>query len=85
VDPEFFEELTAENRTVKGWIRTPGTRNEAFDLHVYNRAACIILKAEAINWSAPPSWAAPFAARREPLAPVTPIAARRRRTLDPGI
>lgn len=92
VDPDFFEELTAENRTIKGWIRTPGARNEAFDLHVYNRAACIILKAEAINWKSPPQWAAPLPARRDLLVEqptAAPAAAiprpRGRRTLDPGI
>lgn len=96
VDKDFFDELTAENRTLKGWIRTPGARNEAFDLHVYNRAACIMLKAEAINWSAPPNWAAPLPSRRELLidkpAPAAETSAaapmpqiRRRRVLDPGI
>lgn len=94
VDADFFDELTAENRTLKGWIRTPGARNEAFDLHVYNRAACIMLKAEAINWNAPPSWAAPLPLRRELLVdkptPAPSAAApapqvRRRRVLDPGI
>lgn len=96
VDAEYFEELTAENRTLKGWIRTPGARNEAFDLHVYNRAACVILKAEAIDWRAPPSWAAPLPSRREllagppaaaavPPAPAAPPQRRVRRVRDHGI
>jgi len=63
VEPEFFDELTAETRTEKGWRAPSGTRNEAFDLHVYNRAACILLKAETINWTRPPLWAADPAER----------------------
>lgn len=88
VDQGFFEELSAEQRTPKGWVRPPGVRNEAFDLHVYNRAACVVLRAEAIDWNAPPSWAAPIQSRRERLtkAPLAGApAARRRRVLDPGI
>lgn len=57
VDDAFFEEITAETRTDKGWKNETGSPNEAFDLHVYNRAACIILRAEAINWERPPKWA----------------------------
>lgn len=58
-DEGFFAELTAEVRTAKGWEREGHTPNEAFDLHCYNRAACIVLKAEAINWEKPPEWAMP--------------------------
>ena len=54
---EFFEELTAETRTARGWERERGKRNEAFDLHYYNRAACILIKAETIDWQNPPAWA----------------------------
>jgi phage terminase large subunit GpA-like protein len=61
----FFSEVTAEIRTPKGWVREGKTANEAFDLHTYNRAACIILKAEAINWNKPPLWAAPIAVRAQ--------------------
>lgn len=63
IDEDYFAEMTAEQRTARGWIRASGVRNEAFDLHVYNRAACVILEAEAINWSAPPVWAAPLETR----------------------
>ncbi|HTE40358.1 MAG TPA: terminase gpA endonuclease subunit, partial [Steroidobacteraceae bacterium] len=52
-----FDELTAETRGPKGWARPSGIRNEAFDLAVYNRAATILLRAERINWDAPPRWA----------------------------
>ena len=87
VDPGFFDELASETRTEKGWRREPGTRNEAWDLHVYNRAAVIVLKAESIDWARPPEWAKEFSARRdEPTssAAVVPMV-RRRRMLDPGI
>jgi phage terminase large subunit GpA-like protein len=56
--PEYFDELTAETRTEKGWRRPSGVRNEAFDLLVYNRAAIIALRAEQIDWDNPPDWAA---------------------------
>ena len=55
--PEFFNELTAEQRTDKGWRNPNRERNEAFDLHVYNRAAVKICKADRINWAKPPVWA----------------------------
>lgn len=86
VDKEFFEELAAETRTAKGWERLPGAPNEALDLHVYNRAACIALHAESIDWTEPPAWAAPLDARRElPPAQAAAAPARRRRVLSPGI
>lgn len=65
VDEDYFKEITAEDRTIKGWIRQGSAANEAFDLHAYNRAACIILKAEAINWKRPPMWATDFESRIE--------------------
>jgi len=58
LDETFFAELTAETRTDKGWKNTNREPNEAFDLHVYNRAACKVLKADKIDWSRPPHWAA---------------------------
>jgi phage terminase large subunit GpA-like protein len=63
VDEDFFKELTAEVRTAKGWVMETRMPNEAFDLHAYNRAACIVLKAEAINWALPPEWATALAER----------------------
>lgn len=53
----FFQELTAEIRTAKGWINKAKKRNEAFDLYCYGRAACKILKADVIDWENPPAWA----------------------------
>jgi phage terminase large subunit GpA-like protein len=62
VDEEFFAELAAETRTEKGWRNANREPNEAFDLHVYNRAACRVLKADRIDWDRPPVWARPPAA-----------------------
>jgi phage terminase large subunit GpA-like protein len=59
IDADYFSEITAETRTHKGWVKPAGARNEALDLHVYNRAACILLGGERIQWKQPPSWAAP--------------------------
>lgn len=64
---EVFEELAAERRTAKGWQRRPGfPRNEAMDLSVYGLALAIVLKAEKIDWAAPPAWAG--ALERNPFA-----------------
>lgn len=58
VDREYFDELTVETRDSVGrWQKPNGARNEALDLHVYARGACIALKAEAIDWNDPPEWA----------------------------
>lgn len=53
----FFDELTNEVRTAKGWDKTG--RNEAIDLFVYADALNVLLKGEAINWESPPAWANP--------------------------
>jgi phage terminase large subunit GpA-like protein len=55
----FFDELTAETRTAKGWENLGGARNEAFDLMVYNTAAWLRLKGDLIDWANPPAWAIP--------------------------
>lgn len=57
--PWFFDELTAETRTAKGWENLSNDRNEAFDLCVYNHAAALRLHFESINWEKPPQWADP--------------------------
>ncbi len=69
VDDEYFAELAAEVRTAKGWTNPTESPNEAFDLHVYNRAICIIVGAEAINWDNPPEWAAEPVDRKPPPPP----------------
>lgn len=69
IDDDYFSELTAETRTAKGWQRLGQMSNEAFDLHAYGRAACIILGAEGIDWNNPPEWAADPARVRTQAAP----------------
>lgn len=54
-----FEELTSEVRTGKGWVKT-GRRNESVDLCTYGEAAYIRLRGDAIDWTKPPPWAAPW-------------------------
>lgn len=88
LEKDYFDELTVENRTDKGWIKPPGARNEAFDLHVYNRAVCIQLGAERIDWRKAPIWArAPTPRAAAPsseadeqmtLPPAAPAAAERK-------
>lgn len=56
-DDGYFAEIVAETRTEKGWRNPNRERNEAFDLHAYGRAACKVLRADRINWQAPPRWA----------------------------
>ena len=53
----FYQELTVEIRTPKGWTNPASKRNESFDLYTYGRAACKWLKADNINWEDPPAFA----------------------------
>ena len=71
----FFDELTNEVRTAKGWDKTG--RNEAIDLFVYADALNILLKGEVINWESPPAWANPelSALSLAPAAAAPPITA----------
>jgi phage terminase large subunit GpA-like protein len=86
LEASWYDELMAETRTIKGWTRTAGQRNEAFDLECYARAACVALEAEKINWSVPPEWAVPATHRlpRDP-DPTSPARPRGRRMRDQGI
>lgn len=54
----FYNELTYEIRTSKGWEKPGKGPNEAFDLYVYNLVAAIEKGIEKINWERPPPWAA---------------------------
>ena len=56
----WYGELCAERRTDKGWVNTPGARNEAWDLLYYCLGACVspLIRAETIDWTNPPIWAA---------------------------
>lgn len=55
----FFDELTAETRTAKGWENMGGARNEAFDLMVYNSAAMLALGGDKLTIERRPGWANP--------------------------
>jgi len=56
----FFQELTAEIRTPKGWENPRGARNEAWDLMVYAEALWLHLSCEKMDWDKPDSWAKPW-------------------------
>ncbi|MCG7551560.1 terminase gpA endonuclease subunit [Pseudoalteromonas sp. Of7M-16] len=56
----FFDELAAEERDASGKWTKISTRNETFDLFVYNWACVFHKKAERINWECPPLWAVPM-------------------------
>ncbi len=54
----FYQELTYEERGPDGVWEKPGSgANEAGDLLCYSLAGCVHLKADRMNWEAPPSWA----------------------------
>ncbi len=56
----FYEELTAERKTSKGWETLGRKRNESWDLLCYCYAACLcpaLVGIEKIDWLSPPSWA----------------------------
>jgi phage terminase large subunit GpA-like protein len=53
----FYDELTAETRGDRRW-EDHGRPNESLDLSCYAEAAALFMKADRIDWSAPPSWAA---------------------------
>ena len=57
----FYEEITAEQRTEKGWENVTRSRNESFDLLCYAKAGYLIKLddywKDTINWDNPPGWA----------------------------
>lgn len=53
----WFEELTFEVRTQRGWDKPGKGANEAFDLFCYARAGAIKLGLEEIDWSRPKPFA----------------------------
>jgi phage terminase large subunit GpA-like protein len=55
---EFFTEMCVERRTPKGWENPRSYRNEAWDLFTYGIGLTVHLRAEHIDWSDPPGWAA---------------------------
>lgn len=59
LNDNFYTELTAETRTIKGWENPRRARNESFDLMCYCLAVCLlkVINVEKIDWESPPSWA----------------------------
>ncbi len=59
---QFYEELTVEVRTEKGWENPSKGRNESFDLLSYDEGLVLAYLSERriaeIDWSKPPRWAA---------------------------
>jgi phage terminase large subunit GpA-like protein len=55
----WYDEMTSEHRTHKGWVAYDGRRNEAWDLAYYCIGACIseYIRIEMIDWQQPPLWA----------------------------
>lgn len=60
LDNQFFEELTVEVRTARGWENKHSRRNETFDLLTYCVALCVHRKVEHVQWAAPPVWLLPW-------------------------
>lgn len=56
----YYDELTAEIRTDKGWEKIPGRPNETFDHAYYARGLWLWCKGDKIRWKSPPAWAAPM-------------------------
>ncbi|HHA2753219.1 TPA: terminase gpA endonuclease subunit [Stenotrophomonas maltophilia] len=81
----FYAELTAESRTARGWENLAKRRNEAFDLCGYAEGMALWLKVPAINWTAPPAWAAPWDdnpdVRADDVAPAPTPRTRTRRVI----
>ncbi len=57
---QFFEELAAEERADDGRWRKVRKRNEALDLMIMAHTAAIAVGVDKIDWSDPPTWAAPW-------------------------
>jgi len=51
------EEMTAEQRTAKGWEQIGNRRNETWDLFCYATALWLYVRGDKIRWDAPPPWA----------------------------
>jgi phage terminase large subunit GpA-like protein len=56
---EFFEELAAEERGDDGKWKRIRKRNEALDLMVMSHTAALRLGIDKVDWTDPPTWAAP--------------------------
>ncbi len=56
----FYEELTAETRSVRGWENKAKRRNESWDLLAYFLGACVWRGVEKVDWDNPPVWLRPW-------------------------
>lgn len=56
----WYQEMCAESRTTKGWVKRAHEKNEAWDLGYYCIGACVspLLLVEKLDWNNPPLWAA---------------------------
>ena len=58
--PDYvYEELTSEQRTMKGWVPLLNRRNETWDLFAYDRALWAFLGGDGVEWDRPPRWLRP--------------------------
>jgi phage terminase large subunit GpA-like protein len=60
LDLQFFEELTVEIRTLKGWMNKAGRRNETWDLLYMFIGACVWRRVDQVDWADPPAWLSPW-------------------------
>ncbi|HEY1402818.1 MAG TPA: terminase gpA endonuclease subunit [Pyrinomonadaceae bacterium] len=56
----WFEELVAEQRGRRGWVKIGSRRNEAWDLLTYFIGVCVWRRVEFVDWTTPPAWLAPW-------------------------
>lgn len=73
----FFDELTAEIRTFRGWENPHRRRNESWDLLCYHIAGCVYRRVESVDWASPPPWLEEW--------DKNPLVARRRKPDEPPI
>jgi len=89
----YFDELTAETRTDKGWKNPAHRKNESFDLHVMIKALLFFLNVDKIDWEGDlPAWAMPadqnpfiVSAVEEKNKVESIKKARKRRTISKGV
>ncbi len=70
----WYQEMCAEDRTPKGWMKRAHAKNEAWDLSYYCIGVCVspLLLIEKMDWNNPPLWAADWPSNNmisEPDAP----------------
>ena len=72
--PDFFyQELTVEIKTPKGWLNSNQKRNEAWDLLYYGIGQCVHLKLDQMVWDHAPVWAKPWEENALVVLNATPV------------